>query len=331
MLEALAIAALAITAANVVFIGVLVFRRVTAARRLRDAAARERRIAPLVHQLIDSGTLGEQLDGRDQVALARVLSRMSRLVKGDARAHIGRYFVGSAAYAQQMDALHSRRPWRRAAAAFALGDMAADAAEPALIAALDDVDRDVRAAAARSLGRLGAVDAVVPLVRRLADGSLPRIVVGSALVAFGGEAAPSLRQLVGHPDGDVRATAVELLGLVGTAADAGVLEQALADAVPGVRAQAAIAVGRIGGRSAALAAAAALHDESPLVRVAAARAVAAIGERSALDDLILLACGPEFDAAHAAAHAAGRLDGAAVKAHAAESPHLAEVADLLAL
>jgi HEAT repeat protein len=331
MIEALAIAAIALTAVNVLFVAVLVARRLYLARRERESAELEARVTPFAHHLVDAGTLARTLDNSEEVALARVLARMSRLVKGDARANIGAYFASGSAYAAELSALDSRRAWRRAAAAFALGDMATELAVPRLLPAVDDGNRDVRAAAARSLGRLQATEAVEPLVSRLADGSLPRIVAGSALLAIGDAALPQLRALLGHGDPHVRATATELVGLLGGGSDAEALEPALADPDARVRAEAAAAMGRIGSRRAAEGLVAALSDDEPSVRAAAAAALGVVRERAAVPRLLELAETDAFEPARAAARAAFAIDRAAVEAAASRGPHLQEVVDLAAV
>ena len=55
------------------------------------------------------------------------------MLKGSARENIGAYFRGSAALRYELAALDSRRHWRRATAAYVLGDMASDSAVPALL------------------------------------------------------------------------------------------------------------------------------------------------------------------------------------------------------
>ena len=331
MLQALVVVALAFAVANAAFVVGLVARRLVANRIERRAAELERRVTPLAHRLIDGEGVDTLSLRGEEVALARVLARMSRLVKGDARRRIGEHFAGTAAYADERRALGSRRAWRRAAAAFALGDMAVDAAAPDLLRAIDDPNRDVRSAAARSLGRLRVADAVEPLVRGLADGSLPQLVAGSALLAIGADAVPELRQLAVHDDSDVRAVAIELVGLLGSAADADVLEVGLGDPDPRVRARAAGGIGRVGAQSAAAAAAGALVDPSPSVRAAAAQALGAVGERAMLAELVEMAQGDEFEPARAAAYAAGRLDPDALAAVARPGPHVLEVCDLAGL
>jgi HEAT repeat protein len=252
-------------------------------------------------------------------------------VRGDARANIGRYFAASAAHARAISWLRSRREWRRATAAFALGDMAVDDAAGALLAALDDSSRSVRAAAARSLGALGAPEAAEPIVGQLAARRLPELVAANALLAIGPEAVDRLRGLLFHPDPQMRATAVELLGLVGDAGDASNLGVALLDPSPHVRERAAGALGRVGARHAVDTLRAALHDGDDRIRRAAATALGAIGDRAALDDLLPIARAESFEAARAAAYAIAAIDPAAAREHAGESAHLREVAELSTL
>ena len=103
--------------------------------------------------------------------------------------------------------LCNRRTWKRARAPHLLGDMASRRAAGPLLAALEDRKRDVRAAAARSLGTLQCVEAVEPLVDALVSGRVPRAVVGQALLTIGSASRERLRGLVPHADPEVRAVA----------------------------------------------------------------------------------------------------------------------------
>jgi HEAT repeat protein len=80
-------------------------------------------------------------------------------------ARIVEYFVREGTIDRELGALaEGKRAWRRASAAFRLGDIGNEAAAAALIDALSDPDRDVRIAATRSLGRLRAPEAGAGLV-----------------------------------------------------------------------------------------------------------------------------------------------------------------------
>lgn len=320
--------ALALAVANVLFLVVLVVRRMLVSRRKRRHDEIRRRVQPYALRLVE-GQRPPTLAAEAQVVLAQVLARYARLVRGEARSNIGAYFAGSDAYARQIAALRSRRDWRRAAAAFTLGDMAVQAAVPHLLEALEDSNGSVRAAAARSLGSLAAEEAVEPVVGQLAGRRLPQLVAANALLAIGPPAVERLRELLRHPDPAARATAVELLGLVGGVADAQALSTAVLDPEPAVREPAARALGRVGARGSVEVLRTALHDTHDAVREAAARSLGEIGDRAALPDLLAVAETGSFEPARAAAAAAAAIDrDAAAHGH---GEHLREVSELAAL
>lgn len=317
------------------FIAVLIGRRIQLARIERRESDAEARLLPLALELVEGARdKPPKLSRRDQITLASVLGRYSRMLKGDARVHIGAYFRGSAALRHELAAIDSRSSWRRATAAYVLGDMAAESAFPALLETLDDDEREPRTAAARSLGRLGSVAAVEPLVRALAGKTVPRAVAAQALLDLGQPALPSLRGLLQSDDAPTRAVAAELIGLIGDAGDAERLGAALHDASAEVRAKAARSLGRVGASVAAESLRAALGDRVPFVRVAAARALGEIGDRDAVPLLLAQARNDRFECAHAAAVALLVIDPEIVVAAAAQpgaGAHLHEAADLASL
>ena len=326
--------AAALLVAGLVFVVVLTLRRLAVTRGDRRRREAEARVRPLALALAD----GEApdvvpLDEHDAQTLAAMLARYARWLSGSSRVHIAEFFDGRGDVAREIAALRDRRAWRRATAAHALGDMGAPTAVRALLAALADEERDVRAAAARSLGRLAAPQAVEPLVYALADRMIPRAVVGQALLVIGAPALPSLRGLEARAEAEVRAVAVELVGLLGDASDARALTERLRDSSAEVRAKAVRALGRIGASEAAAEVRAALNDRIPFVRANAAHALGMIGDRAAVPTLVVQARSDVFDPAHAAAEALVRLDPNAVEqvgTLASAGPHLREAADLLA-
>jgi HEAT repeat protein len=241
---------------------------------------------------------------------------------------VGAWLTGSGALDRARGDLQARASWRRALAAYALGDMASRSSVGDLVGALDDESRDVRAAAARSLGRLGAVDAVKPLLLAQAERRVPRTVVGQALLAIDQPAVPALLLLADADGADTRAGAVELVGLIGGGSEGRVVVGALRDASAEVRAQAARALGRLGAGDAAAALRIALDDRIEFVRAAAAEALGEIGDDAALEALVEMAERDGFDAARAAAHAVVRIDPSAAT-HG--GPFLVEAIDMAAL
>src|SRR5262245_23724650 len=331
---------LALTA--IVFVGIalillitLAIRRIVLNRRGRLYAEAVRRVRPIAILLVEEENRGRpKLSAGDQAVLADVLGRYSRQITGGADRRVAEYFRGSDALAQALHELGSRRAWRRAAAAYRLGDMGCDEAGPPLLEALDDGNRTVRGAAARSLGRLKTVDAAKPLVEALVSGRVPNGVAGEALVELGPAAVPELRAIAEHPSQRLRATAIALLGLVGDTADQPLAINSLEDPSAEVRAAAADTLARIGGPPAEPALRSTLDDRIPFVRAGAAAALGVIRSREAVPRLLEIARTDAFRPARAAAQAVARISPKELEAAAAEpgaGPHLHEAADLSAL
>lgn len=322
-------------ASAIVLVLVLVARRMFLGARERRSAEAERRMRPLALALV-AGENPEKkaLSTADQAALADLLGRYSRKVIGEAHAVIAAYFHGSAALSQALRDLRSRRPWRRAAAAYRLGDIGGEEVGPALLAALGDRKREVRAAAARSLGRVGVKEAALPLVEALVSRRVPYGVAGQAFVELGPNVVPELHGALRRADPQVRAAALTLLGLVGDARDSAAAAQALEDPSAEVRAAAAVALGRIGMSTVERELRSALADRVPYVRAAAAVSLGLVGAKGTVPQLLEIARTDRFQPARAAAQAVSRIDGVSLVAAAAlpdAGPHLREAADLLAL
>lgn len=316
---------------SVLFVIVLVLRRLGLARSARRRQLLEERLRPAALALLDEDGELPPMDmpPADAAIFAELLGRFGRTLRGSATSRLALWFAGSGAIHHATRELSRRAAWRRAAAAYALGDMGSPWASGDLLAALRDDDATVRAAAARSLGRLAVAEAVVPILTAQAAGLVPRLVAGQALLAIGPAAVPSLLELVGSVDAHERAAACELVGLIGGAIDEGPLVSALSDAAADVRVNAARALGRLGAEDAAARLRELLDDRIPAVRAAAAEALGEIGDDLAVGALLRNAREDEFDAARAAARAVARIDPGSVRA--GGGAHLDEAGDLLAL
>lgn len=322
-------------AIQVVLLITLAIRRVVVVRQIGRYAAAVRRVRPIAISMVE-GEDGERpvLSSQDQAVLAEVLGRYSRQLTGGDQTRVAEYFRSSDALAESLHELGSRRMWHRAAAAYRLGDMGCEEAAPALLAALDDRNRTVRGAAARSLGRLKVVDAAKPLVDALVSGRVPNGVAGEALVELGPAAVPELRAIAEHPSHQLRATAIALVGLIGDSTDSPLAIRCLGDPSAEVRAAAAETLARIGGRAAEPALRTTLDDRIPFVRAGAAVALGEIGSREALPRLLEIARADAFRPARAAAQAVARISPKALAAAAEEpdaGPHLHQAADLSVL
>src|SRR3954453_3101695 len=183
MVQALQLASLALALAATAFVLVLVLRRMVLSREERQRHDVEERLRDDALALVDGDhvALPELRRGEAEI-FARMLARYSRQLSGEPREHIARYFEDGGHVSHQIGLLEARRSWKRAAAAATLGDMASPAAIPPLIDSLEDPERDVRAAATRSLALLGASVAGAPIVETLA----PRVAGGARPLLGGG-------------------------------------------------------------------------------------------------------------------------------------------------
>jgi HEAT repeat protein len=113
---------------------------------------------------------------------------------------------------------------------------------------LEDHEPEVRAVAARALGKLGEGASVPALLATLdAERSVPASLVTMAVLHLGPDAVGGLRQGLGSPSSRSRTVCAELLGRLGALESAGELAGLLSnDPDPAVRRAAAGAVGRIG-------------------------------------------------------------------------------------
>ena len=306
MLRGLELTGLALAFTGALLLALLVARRALLAGRDRRSA--EERLAPIALAIaFEDESETPMLSARDAVVLAGLLGRFSARLRGGARERIAHYFERHGHVRAEIDTLSDRRSWRRATAAYVLGDMGSRAAVPALVEALDDRERDVRSAAARSLGQLGNAEAVEPLLGALSSRRVPRGVVGQAVLALGSAAVPQLVPLLGHADPGVRATTAEPIGLLGAAGEAEPLLSRLADTSATVRERAALALGRLGAAEAYEGLERTLDDRSPLVRAAAAEALGLIGNTRACPLLMHIARSDVFEPAREAARALARL------------------------
>src|SRR5262245_27862588 len=271
MAELLVLTAIVFVVVALVLLITLAIRRIILARRGRRHAAAVRRVRPIAIVMLEGESFERPaLSPSDQTVLADVLGRSARERTGAAEGRVAEYFRGSDAYARSLRELGARRAWRRASAAYRLADMGCEEAAPALRAALDDSNRTVRAAAARSLGRLKIADAAKPLVEALVSGRVPNGVAGEALIELGPAAVPELRATAEHPSQLLRATAIALLGLVGDTADQPLAINSLEDPSAEVRAAAADTLARIGGPPAEPALRYTLDERIPFARAGAA-------------------------------------------------------------
>jgi HEAT repeat protein len=169
--------------------------------------------------------------------------------------------------------LDSRLWWRRAIALRALGLLQSRDHTGRIVAALDDVNIDVRAAALDALADLPRSASLPALVVRLLDPTLPYGRRVDALSAFGAAAEPLLVEL-STLDTIHHVAYARALSVCGTAASRELLCEWTTDPTSEVRAAAFVALAHVGldDRCVELAIRA-LDVDVPVVRAAAARAL----------------------------------------------------------
>jgi HEAT repeat protein len=168
-----------------------------------------------------------------------------------------------------------RIPWRRALAVRTLGVIGADEAVPDLIEHLSDRSRYVREAAVRALGRIGDERAVPSLAELFSKpGPVASGVVYEALISIGPFSAQVFREGLHSRDEHVRIASVfGAASLLEPEVSRPRLEQMLADDAAPVRAAAAEMLGRIGGSRVTDDLARLTRDEQRSVRRAAMSAL----------------------------------------------------------
>jgi HEAT repeat protein len=164
----------------------------------------------------------------------------------------------------------------RRAAVTALGYIGDTRAVPALIALLDEGDRQLLVPVAGALARLGDRRAFEPLVRRLGDEDLAvRHAAIGALNSIGDpEMGARMQVLLGDPDPLVRESAVKIGGYFGYAICTDGLLERCRDAVETVRAAALEHVAFLEDDRVMPVLVGALEGETPRARAAAAQALA---------------------------------------------------------
>jgi hypothetical protein len=270
---------------NLLVAGLVVANRFILRAQQRRYDLASERLKPIVLDWIDGETTEANTASRlERQVLADLLARYGRALTGEGRGHIVELADREELRADLLRATRSRSPWKRARAAFRLGDVGGDESAR-LIELVSDRDRRVRNAAVRSLGKQRSVEAVSTIVLALSSGSVARAVGGQALIEIGSAAAGGLASLLESSRPEVRSTAAELLGRLGSAEHAPRVAEHLSDHDATVRVAAVRALGRLGGRAASLAVPRLLEDQIAFVRAAAATALGNEGLANPLDFL----------------------------------------------
>jgi HEAT repeat protein len=202
-----------------------------------------------------------------------------------------------------------RIPWRRALAIRTLGWVGAADAVPLLIERLSDRNRHVREAAVRALGRIGDSRAL-PFLDALfrSPGRVGSGVVYDALVGFGADAQQVFAKGLRSPIASVRVASCFGVATASEPETAhGLLEAALDDDAGSVRGAAAESLRRVGGDRVPEGLARAVHDEHATVRSAATAALEAYDDPRAVELALEALLDTDRDTAVCAGEALVRL------------------------
>lgn len=316
MATVLTITMLVVLAALVVLGATAVVARGLYNRRLAHAAMLTAPIRPLLMRLAADDEEAEAAlaelsaidDERWRLIEPNAVALLSK-VKGGARESLVDLFARRGTVDRAMRDLRRTGVIRRAGAIETLGLLDAQEAFPELCGLLQDRIPEVRMVAARALGRLRNPAGAAPLLRSLAGGGTPAGVVAKALVRIGPAGAPALGAALVHDDPLVRATAAQVLGLIGpTPAADRLIPMLVEEPYIEVQTMAVRSLGQLGTRAAltALRRAAGPHT-APALRAEVADALGEFGAVETLPELSRLVEDPHYRVAHEAAHALARL------------------------
>jgi hypothetical protein len=313
----IATATLLVLVAATVVLGVVIVLG-PAVRRTRDAR-RARLAAPGRHVLLALAAGDDEPENQQTLvrlepagwrAVEPTAVALPGKVRGEAHAGLVSVFEQRGMGERALDEVRGRRALRRARAAEVLGKLGRRDAVPSLISLLADPDPDVRTVAARALGRIADPAAAAALLGSLAGRRpVPPQIVAQAVMRMGSGAQGSLAAALDHEAELVRATAAQVLGLVGAiTAVARIIETLRTDPSPDVRERAAAALGRLGIRSALAPLLEAVEPGHPAgLRTLAARALGDLGAVAAAPALGALLSDPQHEVAHASARSLLRL------------------------
>ncbi len=265
-------------------------------------------VDPHNRQVLDPTARPGRSDAR---SVEELIGGLLPKLRGDDRAVLTTFLERTGALERARLRMYSRRRLVRARAATLVGAAAWRRGLPEVVWLLRDPDPEVRSAAARALGRMGAPDAIPYLLGAFEAPrhSISASVVGIALLHLGPASAPELIRTLRAAPAATRTLVAETLGLMGaTQASNPLCHQLRTDTEAEPRTAAAHALGRIGGRDAVGPLVAALdRRQPPALRIAAAHALGSIGDPTAIDDLALTMTDPNHRVARAAARALAAL------------------------
>ena len=285
----------------------------------RYSEGRKRRFEPHVLGLLINPTatipLRHGLRILDKGLIEEILLEQANQLKGTDRRNMTGVFEELGYVESEIRSLRSRRWWRRLNAAINLGIIQSGDAVPALLGAVRDPVEDVRLAAVRALGELNEPRGLHVLLDALENESHW---TGSSMVEVLVNMGPGIGpEIVSRLESTTNTRALrlyaQLCGLLGVHAALGSLFLTLGHPDGQVRASAAEALGRIGDPSAVESLIISLGDESREVRAEAARSLGALGGLQAIEELERALSDEDWRVRHNAASSLYQLGGKGVQ------------------
>jgi HEAT repeat protein len=314
--ETAAIVVLLLVASNVLLLAAVHGRRVRSWVRGRRAARFRQRVEELFAELDspshDAQWLRAEVSRFNElerpIAAAMLIERM-KPASDEERERTLAVLRENGVVDLLLHATRRRVPWRRAMAIRTLGWIGAAEAVPVLLERLSDRNRSVREAAFRALGRIGDVRALPRLANHFREpGGIGPGVVYDALVELGAPAAAVFAGALRSPIETVRvASCFGVSALYDPESARPLLSPLLADEAAAVRAAAAETLGQIGGDTIPEALARASRDEEPSVRRAAVTALGSYDDPQAVEFALGALADPDRDTAVRAAESLVRL------------------------
>lgn len=313
-----AVIALVLLLLNILMLVAVHARRLRQAVRGRRAKRFRARMEEILAQL-DPGSaprdpewLGAQVRSFDElerpIAASKLIERM-RPASEEERAHALAVLREAGAVDLAVRSTGQWMPWRRALAIRTLGWIGATEAVPALLERTNDRNRYVREAAVRALGRIGEPNALGRLAGLFrAPGPVGTGIVYDALIGIGPEAAQTFVHGLESPVDSVRVASCFGVAALAAPEDARPgLDRALVDESGRVRAAAAEAAEQVGGSAVSEALARASRDDQPAVRRAAVAALGSFDDRRAVELAAAALDDPDREVAIRAAESLVRL------------------------
>ncbi|MFQ6122672.1 MAG: HEAT repeat domain-containing protein [Dehalococcoidales bacterium] len=291
----------------------LVLRRWIVSLIERYTDRRKLRFEPYVFNLLNDPTATEPLEGGlfpgDRRFIKELLLQQAAQLKGQDRRNMTTVFEKVGYVKSEINALRSKRWWRRLEAAISLGIMQSQIAVTALINAVGDPVEDVRLAAVRALGQLNEPRGLRLLLDAIEEGerwtgsSIVEVIIG-----MGSEVSREVvNRLKSTTNANARLLYIQLCGFLRITAALSSLLLLLRDTDKETRVSAAKALGQIEDVTAVESLIISLSDESWEVRAQAAKSLGTLGDKQAVGKLKRALSDENWSVRHNAADALYRL------------------------